>query len=213
MSSEEGSVSTDLGELKKGDHAAARSLWQRFFPWLVSLARRKLQRQPRGGADEEDVALGAFARFCQRAQQGQLSEVRNRNELRRFLVTMTVRMVIDEFRHERRQKRGGAALAAEHDLTGPVLASESAAEHVASREPPPDLVVQMTEECERLLSGLDDADLKAIAVWKSEGCTNEEIAARLGVVLRTVERRLRVIRQRWSGDAPPDARGHPHDSP
>jgi RNA polymerase sigma factor (sigma-70 family) len=204
--SSDGSVSTHLGELKKGDHAAAQSLWQRYFPWLVNLARRKLQSQPSGAADEEDVALGAFARFCQRAQQGQLPEVRNRDELRRFLVTMTVRMAIDEFRRERRQKRGGAALAAEHDMPGAGLASESAAEHVASREPPPDFVVQMTEECERLLSGLDDDALKVIAVWKSEGYTNEEIAGRLGVVLRTVERKLRVIRERWSAGASPRER-------
>jgi RNA polymerase sigma factor (sigma-70 family) len=211
--SSEGSVTVNLRELKKGDHAAARPLWQRYFQWLVSLARRKLQAQPSGAADEEDVALGAFARFCQRAQEGQLPEVRNRNELRRYLVTVTVHMAIDEFRRERRQKRGGTALAAEDDMPGAVLASESAAEHVASREPPPDLVVQMTEECQRLLSGLEDDDLKAIVTWKSEGCTNEEIAARLGVVLRTVERKLRVIRERWAAGASSEEREDRRASP
>ena len=204
--SSDGSVSTDLRELKKGDRAAADPLWQRFFPWLVRLARHMLRSTPSAAADEEDVALGAFARFCERAEQGRLPEVRHRNEIRRVLVTLTVRMATDEVRRRRRQKRGGAALAAEDTMPGAVLSSEALAKEVASRELPPDFVVQMTEECERLLSGLDDADLKAIAVWKSEGYTNEEIAGRLGVVLRTVERKLRVIRERWSAGASPQER-------
>lgn len=45
-----------------------------------------------------------------------------------------------------------------------------------------------------------DADLKTLAVWKMEGYTNEEIAVRWGCVLRTVERRLRVIRSLWAGE-------------
>jgi DNA-directed RNA polymerase specialized sigma24 family protein len=204
----EGSVTTHLGKLKKGDQAAARPLWERYFPWLVGLARRKLQSKPSGAADAEDVALGAFAKFCQSAEQGRLPEVRNRNELWRLLVTLTVRMAIDEVRRECRQKRGGTARAAEYDMPGAMLASESPAELAASRESPPDFAAQVAEECERLLGGLDDDDLKAIVVWKTEGCTNEEIAVRLGVVLRTVERKLRVIRQQWADGAPPEERDH-----
>jgi DNA-directed RNA polymerase specialized sigma24 family protein len=60
-------------------------------------------------------------------------------------------------------------------------------------------VAQVAEECDRLLGALDDETLKSIAVWKIEGYTNEEIAANLGVVLRTVERKVRTIRQRLSG--------------
>jgi DNA-directed RNA polymerase specialized sigma24 family protein len=35
---------------------------------------------------------------------------------------------------------------------------------------------------------------------KLEGYTNEEIAAKIGRALPTVERRLRLIRQRWQGE-------------
>jgi DNA-directed RNA polymerase specialized sigma24 family protein len=203
----EGSVTKDLGKLKQGDHAAARALWERYFPSLVAMARRQFRSITGGAADEEDVALGAFARFCESAEQGRLSEVRNRNEVRRLLFALTVRMSIDELRRERRQKRGGTGLAERNDSPGAMLASDVPAELVISRVPPPDLVVQVAEECERLLASLNDDDLKAIAVWKSEGCTNAEIAGKLGVVLRTVERKLHVIRQRWAADATPQERG------
>jgi DNA-directed RNA polymerase specialized sigma24 family protein len=55
----------------------------------------------------------------------------------------------------------------------------------------------VAEECRRLLDRLGDAELLAIALWKMEGYGNEEIAARLGCVPRTVGRRLEVIRTLW----------------
>jgi len=210
--SSEGSVSKHVRLLKSGDQSAARPLWQRYFPWLVRLARRKLQSTSSSIADEEDVALAAFARFCQRAEQGRLPEVRNREELWRLLVTLTVRMAIDEVRRQRRQKRGGAALAADDGQPAAALSSTHLAHEVVSRELPPDFVLEVAEECERLLDGLKEDDLKAIAVWKSQGCTNEEVADRLGVVLRTVERKLRAIRERFAGNAAPVAREDRHAS-
>jgi DNA-directed RNA polymerase specialized sigma24 family protein len=201
--SSDGSVSTRLSALKEGDHAAANLLWQRYFPGLVDLARRKLGSQPGGAADEEDVALGAFAKFCSLAEQGRLPEVRNRNDLWGLLVTLTVRLAIDQVRRERRQKRGGAAAPGDDGLPEPLLPSAVLAEDVASREPAPDFTVQVAEECQRLLGGLEDDDLKSIAQWKFEGYTNDEIATKLGVVLRTVERKLRAIREQWADDAPP----------
>jgi DNA-directed RNA polymerase specialized sigma24 family protein len=203
----EGSVTKDLGKLKQGDHAAARALWERYFPSLVAMARRQFRSTTGGAADEEDVALSAFARFCESAEQGRLGEVHNRDEVRRLLFTLTIRMSVDELRRQRRQKRGGAGLAERDEMPGAMLASAVPAELVVSREPPPDLVVQVAEQCERLLASLNDEDLKAIAVWKSEGCTNAEIAGKLGVVLRTVERKLHVIRQRWTEGAASQERG------
>jgi RNA polymerase sigma factor (sigma-70 family) len=193
----EGSVTRQIGQLKAGDRAAARNLWQRYFRRLVYVARRKLQPRARRAADEEDVALGAFAAFCHRAEQGLLPQVRDREDLWRLLVTLTVRMAIDEVRRENRQKRGGTAGGAPKG-TDP-SAGGSVVERCQSRQPTPEFVAQVAEECDRLLGGLEDDELKSIALWKIEGYTNEEIAARLGVVLRTVERKLATIRQRLAG--------------
>src|SRR5436190_81378 len=44
--------------------------------------------------------------------------------------------------------------------------------------------------------------LRAVALAKMEGYTNEEVAARLGCVPRTVERKLRMIRKAWEEDQP-----------
>jgi DNA-directed RNA polymerase specialized sigma24 family protein len=57
--------------------------------------------------------------------------------------------------------------------------------------------LQVAEECERLLACLPDQTARAVALWKVEGYTNDEIAAKLGRSRPTVERKLRLIRATW----------------
>ena len=52
--------------------------------------------------------------------------------------------------------------------------------------------------CRRLLDRLGDETLRTVAVWKMEGETNAAIAARLGCVTSTVERKLQRIRDLWT---------------
>ena len=69
------------------------------------------------------------------------------------------------------------------------------------RTPTPDDAAIMTEEMARLLDRLP-ADIRPIAIWKFEGFTHEEIAAKLGYTLRTVERKVRLIREKWDRTIP-----------
>ena len=80
---------------------------------------------------------------------------------------------------------------------------DSGVAEILGHEPTPEFAVQVAEECRRLLDGLGDAELRSIALWKMEGFTTEEIAAQLGCVPRTVERKLRVIRGLWQQETSP----------
>jgi hypothetical protein len=66
----EGSVTRWLVPLQAGDPAAVQQLWERYFRRLVGLARLKLRGAPGCAADEEDVALSAFAGFVGHAGRG-----------------------------------------------------------------------------------------------------------------------------------------------
>jgi DNA-directed RNA polymerase specialized sigma24 family protein len=57
---------------------------------------------------------------------------------------------------------------------------------------------QLADECQRLMEQLGDPTLQSVAAWKLEGYTNDEIAARLGCVTKTVERKLARIRSKWA---------------
>jgi DNA-directed RNA polymerase specialized sigma24 family protein len=194
-----GSVTSWIGQLQAGDAAAAQRLWERYFRRLVGLARRKLQDTPRGAADEEDVALSAFDSFCRGAARGLFPQLADRDNLWRLLVTLTARKALQLTRRERRQKRGGA-VRGECGASGP---GDAAVEQVLGRDPTPAFAAQMAEECERLLGRLGSAELRSIALWKMEGDTTLEIAAKLRRAPRTVERKLRAIRTLWEKEPAP----------
>ena len=65
------------------------------------------------------------------------------------------------------------------------------------REPDPQAAFQVAEDCQDMLDRLSDTILRAIALWKMEGFTTEEIASKLGCTTRTIERKLQLIRRLW----------------
>jgi DNA-directed RNA polymerase specialized sigma24 family protein len=65
--------------------------------------------------------------------------------------------------------------------------------------PSPEFAAQAAEEFRRLLGLLGDDSLREVAIRKMEGYTNKQIAERLGCIEQTVERKLRSIRQVWTG--------------
>jgi DNA-directed RNA polymerase specialized sigma24 family protein len=75
--------------------------------------------------------------------------------------------------------------------------NQAVVEQIIGDTPTPEFAAQTADEYAHLLGRLTDASLRSIAVWKMEGYSNEEIAARLGCVPRTVERKLAVIRTLW----------------
>jgi RNA polymerase sigma factor (sigma-70 family) len=191
----DGDVTRWLRQLKQGDRSAAQDLWQRYFERLVRLARDKLRGAKRRVADEEDVALSAFKSFCRRAEEGRFPRLDDRDDLWQVLVLITVRKAADLANHERRQKRGGGAVAAASELGD----GEAFAELI-SREPDPALAAELAENCRRLLDALGDGVLRAVALAKMEGRTNEEIAKLIGKSPASVERKLagcREILEKW----------------
>lgn len=187
-----GSVTHWVRLLQAGDHVAAQPLWERYFQQLVGLARARLQDTPRRAADEEDVALSAFDSFCRAAERHRFPQLTDRDDLWRLLVVITARKALRLAKHERRQKRGGGKV---HD--------EAVLDQLADQEPTPDLAIQVAEECARLLESLGDGELRSIALWKMEGYTTEEMAAKLQCAPRTVERKLRRIRTIWTEEVAP----------
>jgi DNA-directed RNA polymerase specialized sigma24 family protein len=202
--SSRGSVSYWLERLKAGDAAAAQPLWECYFQRLVGLARQKLLGAPRRAADEEDVALSAFDSFCRRAEAGRFPRLHDRDDLWRLLVTLTTHKAVDLRRHEARHKRGSreAGAAAPPSPSGSPWEADEL-EQQLSREPTPAFAAQVAEECQRLLGRLTEPSLRAVALAKMEGYTNAEIAAQLGCGLRSIERKLQVIRGLWIEELPP----------
>ena len=181
-----------LDGLRHGDSAVPQKLWEAYFAKLVRLARTHLQRSVRRASDEEDVALSAMDSFIRGMEQGRFPDLANRDDLWRLLVTITLNKARHVVRDAGRQKRGGGWQPAEAAGNDGL-----ALQDIVSREPTPEFAAQFAEEIEHLLAQLENPILVEVATLKMEGYTNDEIAARLNVVERTIERKLKLIREIW----------------
>jgi DNA-directed RNA polymerase specialized sigma24 family protein len=185
-----GTVTGWIGALKENDPDAAQRLWDAYFRRLVDLARVQLRDASRRAADEEDVALSAFDSFFRGVERGRFPHLDDRDDLWRLLVVITFRKARNLAKHERRASRGSGQVCMLSDL----------AEDVADGEPSPELAARAADECRWLLGLLRNESLRSVALLKMEGHTNEEIAAKLGYVRSSVDRKLQAIRQIWQGE-------------
>ena len=197
MSNIEESVTLWISQLKAGQADAAQKLWESYFQRMVDLARKKLEGAPRAAADEEDVALSAFRSFCMRAQDGQFTQLTDRENLWPLLMAITANKSVDLVRRQNRKKRGGTGSAD----AGEERMQENPLSDLISSDPNPEFAAQLADELQGLLQILDesgDEDLRRIALMKMEGFTNPEIGEQLGCVRRTVERKLQLISSLWA---------------
>ena len=185
--------------LKAGDDRAIAQLWNHYFDRLVRLARNRLGTSPRRMADEEDVALSVFRCLCAGAETGRLAEIAHRDDLWRVLVTMTVRKTIDQQRRAGGQRRGGGRVRGESVFVDASGEEQSPGlQQYSDGNPTPEMLAVMEEEGQRLLVALEDTTLQQVALWKLEGFTNDEIADKLKLTTRSVERKLQRIREKWA---------------
>lgn len=190
-----GSVTTWLGLLAQGDPAAAQQLWERYFARLTELARARLRGLSKRVADEEDVALSAFHTFVQAANARRLPQVQDRDDLWHTLILITAGKAVDERRRQNTRKRGGGQVIL--NAAGTDSATRAALETVIGTEPDPAFAAEVAEQVQVLLRRLDDERLREIALLKLEGHSHEEIATRLQCSVRSVSRRLLMIRRIW----------------
>jgi DNA-directed RNA polymerase specialized sigma24 family protein len=187
-----------LERLGSAESAAAHRLWNQYYTRLVALACAKLGTARKRVADEEDVALSAFHSFCRGAREGRFPQLQDRDDLWRLLVVITARKATRLRKHERRQKRGGGRVRGESAFLSPGdRENQPKDDAFVDREPSPEFAAAVAEELQRLLDSLGDEKLRQIAMLKMEGYENREIADKLACGLRTVERRLRGIREIW----------------
>jgi RNA polymerase sigma factor (sigma-70 family) len=165
--------------------SAVGSLLAAYFDRLVQLARQRLQALPGLAGYDEDVALRSFHSVYQRVRDpNRPLQLSGREDLWRLLATRTISRAIDLIRRHRPGEVPGAP----------------EVELLLAREPTPEEAAEMADECRRLLDLLDEPQLRQIALWKVEGYTNEEIAARLDCVTRTIERKVSRIRMLWKNE-------------
>jgi hypothetical protein len=196
------SVTRLLGQLRSEDpklrNQAASAIWESYCGVLLKLACHNLDRRLRRRIGADDIVQSTFKSFFLRQQRGQY-DLADRDDLLRLLVRMAMNKVrgsaAKQTRRRRDYRREQTLTAVEPDQRG----DEAWLFEWADRgSPTPDEAAALAEEAERRLAQLP-RDLYEIAIYKLEGYSNAEIAAlpELACSVRTVERKLRLIREVW----------------
>ena len=71
---------------------------------------------------------------------------------------------------------------------------------LACKSPAPDVVAACAETMRILLDKLEEPELREVALARLSGLNNHEIAAKQNRSVRTIERRLIMIRGIWSSE-------------
>lgn len=183
----EHSITLWVHKLATGDQAAAEPIWRRFFHRMTGLARKRLAGAPLPRGEEEDVALSAFHQFCQAALANRFPRITGREDLWQLLSALTARKAVDHYRSATALKRGPG---------DPTPLHENLA---AAPNGDPAVAALLADEIRSLFDALGRDSLQVVAELKLNGLTNEEVAAALGCTVRTVTRRIGMIRDIWGG--------------
>ena len=189
--------------LRENDQEATERLWDRLFDDLLAVAKRKLGDAPRRFADEEDVVVSVFDTLFRGAAEGRFADLADRQELWRLMVTITAQKAVDQVRHQCRQKRGGG------EVRGDSVFSQARDDGVAGfdqfldSQPTAPFLAILEDEHRRLLELLRDETVRDVARLRLGGYTNAEVSDQLGMSLRSVERKLRLIRDTWIEELEP----------
>jgi RNA polymerase sigma factor (sigma-70 family) len=195
------SVTAWIGDLKDGRDEASEKLWQRYFGQLVGLAARRLGSAPRRIADEEDVAVSVFESLCRGAAAGRFKQLQDRDDLWKLLTAIAGMKAVDQIRRQTAQKRGGRNVRGESIFEGTDASQIGGLGQLIHSQPTADFMAIMDEQQQEMFRALPDSSQREVARLRFEGYSNEEIARQLDISLRSVERKLRVIREIWTSMA------------
>lgn len=183
-----------LPGLRDGDQEAVERIVSRYLEPVVRLVHRRLVPKARRGGDEEDVALSAMHSFIWRAQDGQFDQLRNRDDVWRLLVAIATRKAASHVVREAAQKRGGGSVRGES-----VFAAGGGFDRFVGDGAAGETDVETRESADQVLAFLDtlgDPTMVDVALYKSVGLSNAEIAKHLDCATKTVERKLKRLREK-----------------
>ena len=199
----QGSITNCLDLLRRPKNEdverAVEEIWNRWSQRLIHLAHRKLGGVPRRDEDEEDVVQNSFMNLVQALSEGRYPELRDREALWFLLARIIENKAINYRKRRLTLKRGGGKVRGDSAIGVPGRDSDEGPHvQIAAPDPTPEVIAEESEQFRFLLEILTDDSLRSVALMRLDGYANSEIAVKLGVCERTVERKLSLIRSQWS---------------
>jgi len=198
-SKENHSDSALILQVHAGDAEAEGELFQRYLQKLLRAVHKPPLVRP-GAIDSGIAAQSALRSALSHIRAAKKEDLPRRDQFWRFLLRKLRDKVHDQVRRETRMKRGGRVTVEQSALHDTRETESGAADFEAllSAEATPEELLSFHEFCNNLLTSLPSQELRDIALLKiNEGLTDREVSLHIGRSLRTVELKLRLIRETW----------------
>lgn len=194
------SVTAWIDRLRTGDRTAGELLHERYRDYLVRVARKNFASASTAVGDAEDLVQSVFCDLWRSASQGSLGQIEDRESFWWLLLTMARHKAISRIRRAKSQKRQGSRPTVQFSQLDDSKEVRNVHATPDLRTAHAELIRQFIEAQEHLFELLADDTERAIAAYKLEGHNHPAIAAKLNVSVRTVERKVAMIRERWVRD-------------
>jgi RNA polymerase sigma factor (sigma-70 family) len=174
-----------LARARAGDPAAWEELFRTFYPKVIRVVRRKLDRPMRSLYDSTDFASDVMKSLAAKFDRLDFPSI---DSLMAFLTQVAEQKVIDEYRRRHTLKRN---INRERSLDGGHRSGDGPVA-LASDDPTASQVAQASEARERLLAGQSETE-RAVIELRRQGYSNAEIAEQTGWNIRKVQRFLKDL--------------------
>ncbi len=190
----QGSVSGWIAKMREGDASAIGNLVARYFGKLAQFADNKLRRGIRVTDDGEDIAISVLQTITRNTAKGRFPNLQDRDDLWFLMIVIAQHVVIDRQRTELRRAR---MIAPTHTMTDLLENFNVNLEQFLGQDDAQARLLEIIDCWEELLKTLPDDRNRDVARLKIQGYSNREIGNLLEMVPRTVDRKVKLIAQRW----------------
>jgi RNA polymerase sigma-70 factor (ECF subfamily) len=185
MSKGQDNFSKLLQRIRHGSREAARELVEVYGPHILRVVRRRLDAQLRSQFDSDDFVQDVWASFF--ADLPRDRAFNSPEALVKYLVRLARNKVVDAFRKRLQSQVNSPYRARSLDGSAAFQAAG-----LAARQPTPSQLAIAKEEWDRLLRG-QPVHYQRILIALYQGKTQQQVAAELGVNVRTVRRVIEKV--------------------
>jgi len=190
-----GSVSGWIAKMRQGDPVAIEKLVARYFKKIANFANKRLRRGIRVLDDGEDIAISVLQSITSNSAKGRFPNLQDRDDLWLMMIMIAQHDVIDKQRAAVRRDRLSESTLTMTDLLETYNIN---LDLFLSQKDSHTKLMEIAECWEDLLKTLPDERCRDIAQLKIKGHSNLEIAGLLGLIPKTVDRKIKLIMQRWN---------------
>lgn len=185
--------------LKSGDEQAVHAIYERYVNRFHEIITRRLRGRVNRIADEEDVSNSVLNSFFMGVNENRFPSLNDSDDLWQILGMLTKQKIVKYLRYFHRQKRGSGLVRGDSVFdSGAMQNANMGPDHPRQTPQSPDAQMMEHEYLASLMDSLPNERIQEVAMMRLNGYSNQEIADQLDTSVRSVGRKLSLIRAQWS---------------